>query len=246
MTKLAISPDNSRSKSEKVMMRPGDFELWLFVQNWLPRFCCDSPKRCKEQNKKGANRLGTHGLWPAYTTPLKTGEAFPSFCISFISTAQLSAIGTNDGFLLHEWSKHGSCSTLHPAQYFNEIARIEKGMAHNDIHNLLTNAASGTLKTSLIQDKLGGPQKAAISSNKYCQLKEITTCFRSRIDGTAGEQIECPDYIINGSRNSAITIYKCIHIAVDTAKHDEECMFVTKELLREMKRNSFERDEKKL
>lgn len=211
---------------------PGDYDLWLFSQNWLPRFCCDSPKRCKDQRKSGTDKLGTHGLWPAYFTPLKTGETFPSFCYSTVNPSDRLR-----GFDLHQWTKHGSCTVLQPLTYFNEISRVEQMMSNNVIHKLLANTASGTIATGVLQDKLGGGKNVAIKVNKYCQLNEITTCFKRREDGAVGEQTECPEHILSGSRNNAISMYKCNHLAVDSAARDDKCLYISQELLKEMKDN---------
>ena len=47
-------------------------------------------------------------------------------------------------------------------------------------------------------------KKVAIKLDGACRLQEVTTCWSKRggSSGYVGEQIDCPDYVMQGGRNT--------------------------------------------
>jgi ribonuclease I len=213
----------------------GDFDLFLFAQSWAPRFCCTNSKQCKNENMNGLDDLSIHGLWPAYSNSRKNGKTFPSFCDSMNNDLKKSLKGR----ALHEWSKHGVCTSLNVNQYLKEEEKIAEIDNVNNVRDLLNDYTGENIKITDIINELGGEHKVAIMSSKMCQLQEITTCWEKNSDGSAGKQINCPNHVLSSGRNSAIVHHGCTSLYLDTSESidggQEKCSFISKELLKILK-----------
>ena len=130
----------------------------------------------------------------------------------------------------HEWAKHGSCSGLSRARYFQEEERVAETSSLNTLREMLEDNAGEHVALSDIWNVFAGnPRFVAIKvlivccgstcagkcttvvdakqSDKFCRLEEITSCWRKKqSDNSPGHQIECPNYILSSARNSAVVL----------------------------------------
>jgi ribonuclease I len=167
--------------------------------------------------------LYPHGLWPAYAKI----TAYPNNCPTLMDSTTKKLTPRQK----HEYEKHGSCSHLTIDAYFQQEAIVMKKNNILTLRDLLQRSAGNMI----LQHKLlaySGNKKIAILTSKECQLMEITTCFEKKADYTVGDQIDCPAYIMNGSRNSAMK-FNCNQIFLD--KSNSICSVISKELLKAMK-----------
>jgi ribonuclease T2 len=95
---------------------PGDFDYYLLSLSWSPAFCLQSPD---SPECNGPRRFGfiVHGLWP------QNELGWPQNCPS--SEQLTDSVAQQVGDLMparklvyHEWSTHGTCSGLRPADFF--------------------------------------------------------------------------------------------------------------------------------
>jgi ribonuclease T2 len=93
---------------------PGNFDYYVLALTWVPAFCATNsdPQEC------GKNMgFALHGLWPQYAS----GD-YPSNCAQVALTPAardtFETIYASPKMIEHEWSKHGTCSGLAPADYF--------------------------------------------------------------------------------------------------------------------------------
>jgi ribonuclease T2 len=107
--------------------QPGDFSYYLLSLSWSPAFCLSSPGAAE---CNGPRRFGfiVHGLWPQNET------GWPENCDVHASIPDNVVIGMADlmparALVYHEWSAHGTCSGLDPAEYFALVRR-----AYSSIH----------------------------------------------------------------------------------------------------------------
>ncbi|KAG8458066.1 hypothetical protein KFE25_012726 [Diacronema lutheri] len=206
---------------------PGDFDVYLLAQTWAPRFCCASPDRCTTVGwAYSATHLSLHGLWPGYIQP-RRGQTYPSNCESkarlvvsdlprhFVDIAP-SYCGYNTskhapelGHLgVHEWQKHGTCTTLEPAHYFAEAVRAVESLTgpggaskfDRGTPNILVSRIGSVLPANEL--RLSYAKHVAVRVDKQCRLEEVTTCWAKREDGTVGEQIHCPEHVLKSPRNN--------------------------------------------
>lgn len=105
---------------------PGEFDYYLLSLSWSPAFCLQSPGAAE---CNGPRRFGfiVHGLWP------QNEHGWPEYCAG----SQLPddvAQGISDlmparGLVYHEWSAHGTCSGLEPADFFALVRRAYESVA---------------------------------------------------------------------------------------------------------------------
>ncbi len=100
---------------------PGDFAYYLLSLSWSPAFCLSSPGAAE---CNGPRRYGfiVHGLWPQYE------QGWPENCDVHRSVPDDVVQGIADlmparGLVYHEWSAHGTCSGLEPAEFFALVRR---------------------------------------------------------------------------------------------------------------------------
>ena len=100
---------------------PGAFDYYLLSLSWSPAFCLSDPGAAE---CTGTRRFGfiVHGLWPQYE------EGWPENCNVHEQVPDSVISGISDimparGLVYHEWSAHGTCSGLHPADFFALVRR---------------------------------------------------------------------------------------------------------------------------
>lgn len=205
----------------------GDFDVYLLAQSWAPRFCCGHPDKCTTVAWAfSATHLSLHGLWPGFTKA-RRGQTYPSSCESmaklvvsdlprhFVDIApsycayNLAKHAPELGQLgVHEWKKHGTCSSLEPALYFSEAVRVVEsltgpgGASKFDRGTPTAVVAKIGAAVPANELRLSYARHVAIRVDKHCRLEEVTTCWAKREDGRVGEQIHCPDHVLKSARNN--------------------------------------------
>lgn len=171
------------------------------------------------------NDLYPHGLWPASMQ----SNSYPSYCNQG-SILQKSSTSTLTPRQRHEYAKHGSCTSLSIDLYFAQEVKL---YIHPVIIALrkLVNGNNGYL-LDLAALNAASPKRIGALASKQCHLQEITTCWSAHPDGTVGEQIDCPKYVLSGSRNTASS-YGCSKVFLDKA--EGACAVISKDLLIAMK-----------
>jgi ribonuclease T2 len=103
---------------------PGKFDFYLLNLSWSPEFCSiqgTSPE-CAAQPG-----FIVHGLWPQ-----NNNGSYPVSCSDRRGPAhpeQNLDITPDRSLLAHEWSKHGTCTTLAPEEFF--------ALEHKAFHSLV-------------------------------------------------------------------------------------------------------------
>ena len=100
---------------------PGEFDYYLLSLSWSPAFCLESPGAAE---CSGLRRYGfiVHGLWP------QNERGWPEHCDVHVPVPDEVVQGIADlmparALVYHEWSAHGTCSGLPPAQFFALVRR---------------------------------------------------------------------------------------------------------------------------
>ncbi|MGZ0078445.1 ribonuclease T2 family protein [Methylomonas sp. YC3] len=105
--------------------KPGKFDGYVLALSWSPTYCEEQPKDREQCGKKLG--LVLHGLWPQYNV------GYPSFCTKEAyapSQAQAFPELYPSEFLFeHEWEKHGTCSGLTQAGYFQLSQALKSKVA---------------------------------------------------------------------------------------------------------------------
>jgi ribonuclease T2 len=99
----------------------------LLSLSWSPAYCLSSPGAAE---CNGPRRFGfiVHGLWPQYE------RGWPQNCDVRGAVPEDVVQGIADlmparGLVYHEWSAHGTCSGLGPAEFFALVRRAASSVA---------------------------------------------------------------------------------------------------------------------
>lgn len=108
---------------------PGQFDYYALVMSWSPTHCAsDAGQRdgndmqCNRRDGRRYNFV-LHGLWPQYERGFP--EACPTRDRPFVPDGVIQSmldIMPARGLIIHEYKKHGTCSGLDPAGYY-DLAR---------------------------------------------------------------------------------------------------------------------------
>lgn len=119
-------PRHERSAPTPHSGQPGQFDYYALSLSWSPSYCATH----KDPNQCGTGRqLGfvLHGLWPQYD------KGYPERCstepLSAADKARYAPLFPSPTLIAHEWPKHGTCSGLTPAGYFELSAKLKQELA---------------------------------------------------------------------------------------------------------------------
>ncbi len=107
--------------------RKAVFDYWVLALSWSPEFCVSSEARPDSRQCSESREFIVHGLWPQYE------RGYPASCDTHTrvddSTAdRLEALVPDRGLVFHQWKKHGSCSGMAPAAYFDTMERAARAI----------------------------------------------------------------------------------------------------------------------
>lgn len=102
---------------------PGTFDYYVLSLSWSPTHCAKEqggadPDQCGVERKFG---FIVHGLWPQYTN-----GGYPATCTRDRSVPKAVVDATmpvmpSVGLIVHQWTKHGTCSGLPVTDYFAQV-----------------------------------------------------------------------------------------------------------------------------
>lgn len=125
------------AKAKEVHAAPGQFDYYLLNLSWAPEFCHNvevlpANEHTAARRANAADECGTphgfvlHGLWPQ-----NTNGTWPANCSSRpgpSNYAQYLDMTPSLTLLMHEWSKHGTCTTLQPDAFFQTARKAYQAL----------------------------------------------------------------------------------------------------------------------
>ncbi len=118
---LVSSSAQARHHRRSYAAAAGEFDYYLLSLSWSPAFCLGKPD---SPECSGPRRYGfiVHGLWP------QNERGWPQNCADDAALPDSVVQGMADimpaeKLIRHEWSTHGTCSGLAPADYFGLVRR---------------------------------------------------------------------------------------------------------------------------
>lgn len=115
-------PRHEKSNAAQRDNQPGQFDYYALALSWSPAFCAthSDPNQCATGRQLG---FVLHGLWPQYA------KGYPADCstqpLPEQDRAKYAPLYPSPTLIKHEWSKHGTCSGLAPAAYFELSAKLK-------------------------------------------------------------------------------------------------------------------------
>ena len=149
-------------------------------------FAARTPRSARPCRAFSAKHLTLHGLWPGFMEP-RDGATYPSSCAakfklltdqmprdyidvapSFTRWDPERHIAIVGDLAKHEYKKHGSCSGLPPAQYFDEALRAMRELpGDRGTPEMLTRNVGGTVDAAALRGEYR--KRVALSADKHCR-----------------------------------------------------------------------------
>ena len=118
LTALAHPPRRHRSGEKS----PAEFDYYVLALSWAPSFCASHPADSSPECKVGHHSTFVlHGLWPQAQSGPPPMECAPARPVSKSIVDHMMRFYPSRGMVQHEWEKHGTCSNLSSAEYFNQV-----------------------------------------------------------------------------------------------------------------------------
>ncbi|HEY4242574.1 MAG TPA: hypothetical protein VGM88_22300 [Kofleriaceae bacterium] len=194
---------------------PSDFTYYLLAMTWSPatKDQCSLPPA-----------LTLHGLWPNFSEAQAAGKphAWPEFCGAFAHCAktedaacapgvpvppELAAVApayVSGTLATHEWSKHGSCTRLAPAEFFAaELAAIRSIPT-------IANLRPGERALADLQRAFGvPPESVVLGCSPTCQLTQVAFCLgKDAADHPTGP-VSCTPSVSGSDYDNGCAVRHC-------------------------------------
>jgi ribonuclease T2 len=165
--------------------RAGQFDYFVLSLSWSPEHCASPDRSASDPQCGSYRRYGfvVHGLWPQYQS------GFPESCAAAGTLGQAVVDGVLDimpspVLIRHEWSKHGTCSGLPPADYFAKLRAAYAGVRIPTPYQ----SPQGVLRTDADQIRqeflqanpgLHGNDLVVLCTRRY--LQEVRVCLDKQL-----------------------------------------------------------------
>jgi len=132
--------------------KSGEFDYYVLALSWSPNWCV------REGDAQGSDQCDArhdhgwilHGLWPQYH------RGWPDFCRTANAppsrgmTAAMADVMGTPGLAWHQWKKHGTCSGLTAAQYYDLSRRAYASVIRPPVFRKLDKPVK--LPASVVED----------------------------------------------------------------------------------------------
>jgi ribonuclease T2 len=167
---------------------PGQFDFYVLSLTWVPGFCAThrDPEECGRD-------LGfaLHGLWP------ESVDGYPSDCSSDAMPDDVRSANVglfpSSHMIDHEWSKHGTCSGLGAAGFFDTTRTMLGSVTiPPDYHHgaRIGSGDAGTVKAAFVAANPNLTADSLVLSCSRSRVSEIHICLAKDGNGRACEDWE--------------------------------------------------------
>jgi len=206
--------------------RASTFGYYLLAMTWSPATkdqCTRSPA------------FTLHGLWPNYTEAQAAGmpQAWPQFCGGFAhceasedascapsvvvppGLAALAPAYVNGTLATHEWSKHGSCTSMTPGEFFAaELAAIHS-IPHDATPEAVRAAAGHDMPRGELQRAFGvAPETVVLGCTATCELTQVAFCIAKDDRDRPTSPTPCTPSVTSSEYDNGCNVRSCEHIRI--------------------------------
>ncbi|MFK7761985.1 MAG: ribonuclease T [Roseobacter sp.] len=173
----------------------GKFDYYVLSLSWSPNWCALEGDARNSDQCDARHDFGwiLHGLWPQYT------RGFPDYCQTAQAppnrraTREMTDIMASSGLAWHQWKKHGTCSGLSPAAYYNLSREAYDAVTRPAILRRLNKPvriAPSVIEGAFLQDN---PQLKPDQVTVTCRsdhIQEVRICLsKSLVPRTCGSDV---------------------------------------------------------
>jgi ribonuclease T2 len=113
---------------------PGQFEFYLLALSWSPSYCATASER--GGNRRSDPQCATrpyafvvHGLWPQHESGFPSNCQVPAPRLPRTIADSMLDLMPSPRLVFHEWDRHGTCTGLSGAQYFDIVRKARAAVA---------------------------------------------------------------------------------------------------------------------
>lgn len=119
-----------RKHSKGSKQGSASFNYYLLSLSWAPNYCASHPTDSSSECQAGNHTAFVlHGLWPSSNDdPMKPLNCKPARPVASGIVQHMLEYFPDKGLIQHEWAKHGTCSGLSSAQYFDKVEQAFKAV----------------------------------------------------------------------------------------------------------------------
>lgn len=180
--------------------KTGQFDYYVMALSWSPNWCEieGDAKRSDQCDARHDHGWILHGLWPQYH------RGFPSYCQTGEraptrgqTNAMADIMGTG-GLAWHQWKKHGVCSGLSSAEYYELSGEAYASIKRPEVFRKLTKDIK--LPASVVEDAWlkANPQLEADGITITCRqgyIQEARVCLSRDL-----EPVPCGQDVVRDCR----------------------------------------------
>lgn len=177
--------------------------MYVFAYSWTPGFCAtqSNDPGCSDPEDYWKSHFTLHGLWPQYTDngypSFCSQEAFDPACAEEVGMDTMEQYWPNvkanpgdsdyDDFWMHEWTKHGTCSTLDQTTYYQTAISLIKSYGTPSV---VSSNIGKSVPADDIRQGFGGSSMVILKcSNGF--LTGAYTCW-TQSSGQPDKKVDCP------------------------------------------------------
>lgn len=176
--------------------RPGDFDFYVLALSWSPTHClgeADDASSLQCGPKARPYAFVVHGLWPQYE------HGWPQYCqkpAPFVAEPVVRSmldLMPARGLVLHQWRKHGTCSGLDSATYFEKTrlarSRVTIPEPYRQIDAYLTVTPAQVEQDFVAANPGLAPDMVSVQC-KDRNLSEVRICMSRTFQYTACPEVD--------------------------------------------------------
>jgi ribonuclease T2 len=176
-----------------------------------------------------------HGLWPNYSEAQAVGkpQAWPQFCGGFAhceatedascapgvavppDLAALAPAYVTGTLATHEWSKHGSCTSLTPSEFFSaELAAIHS-IPHDATPEAVRAAAGRDMARDELQRAFGvAADSVVLGCSASCALTQVAFCFAKDDRDRPTTPTPCTSSVTSSDYDNGCVVRHCDRVQI--------------------------------
>jgi len=167
--------------------RAGDFDYYVMALSWSPTWCAIEGDARDADQCDARHDYGwiLHGLWP------QNERGWPSYCrtphreASRGQTSDMKDIMASGGLAWHQWKKHGRCSGLTAADYFETSREAYASITRPPVFRKLKDAVK--LPAKVVEQAFleANPELSADMVTVTCRdrrIQEVRVCLTKNLD----------------------------------------------------------------
>ena len=162
---------------------------YLLAMSWSPQHCADvrNPRDARDRfqcaGKNGRFGWVLHGLWPETDSRDYPQWCRPAKIVPQPVLRQHLCMTPSAQLLQHEWAKHGTCMSPHPAAYFRSAAILFRAVRFPDMAALAARPrTAGDIRRAFAAANRGVSEPMiAVSIDRQGWLDEVRLCLGPRM-----------------------------------------------------------------